>query len=421
MCNATALLASVLIGRSGDTSMLVGLFLVTLLGASSSLAISRWPRMDRRDFITGTLTTLCALRLSGVAWAQKQASSLGSVSEQVKALYRRSMVLDALGGPADPREDPIPLKAEVVKQCMDSGINAVNWTVGGPTFDATIRGIAFAQALEDSDPARWKIVRRYSDLAAAKKEGKIGLILGFQFPQPLEEDLPRLTTFHRLGVRIIQMTYNARGLFGDGCLEPGNAGLSKLGREAITRMNELRIAVDLSHCGKRTTAESIQASQKPVLITHSACNAVFAHPRHKDDEELRALANRGGVFGVYLMPYLTPSPKRPTKEDVIRNIEHALKVCGADHVGIGTDNGITPWDDSPEAEKKFQESIAERKRLGIGAPGEDRPLYVEGLNTPQRMLLIADELHRRGHSDEVIEKVLGRNFQRALGDIWGTA
>jgi membrane dipeptidase len=122
-----------------------------------------------------------------------------------------------------------------------------------------------------------------------------------------------------------------------------------------------------------------------------------------------------------LMPYLTPSPKRPNKQDVIRNIEHALQVCGADHVGIGSDNGMTAWDDSPEAEKKFQDSIAKRKRLGIGAPGEDRPLYVEGLNTPHRMLLIADELHRRRHSDDVIEKLLGRNFQRALGDIWGTA
>ena len=377
--------------------------------------------MDRRDFIRGTATSLFALRLSGIAWAQKQASPLDSVSDQVKALYRRSLVLDALCMPTGPSEDPLPLKEDLVKQCVESGINAVNWTVGRPTFDETILGIAFAQALEESDPAHWKIIRRYSDLAGAKRDARIGLILGFQYPQPVEEDLHRLTTFHRLGVRIIQMTYNTRGLFGDGCLEAGNAGLSKRGREAISRMNELIIAVDVSHCGKRTTAESIQASQKPVLITHSACNAIFAHPRHKDDEELRALANRGGVFGVFLNPYLTPSPKRPTKEDVIRNIEHALKVCGADHVGIGSDNRMTPWDDSPEAEKKFQALIEERKRLGIGAPGEDRPLYVQGLNTPHRMLLIADELHRRGHSDDVIEKVLGRNFQRALGDIWGTA
>jgi membrane dipeptidase len=387
----------------------------------SYLRAQGWLHMDRRDFIAGSFATVCALRVSGAAWAQKQAAPVESVSDPVKALYRRSLVLDALSGPANPDEDTLPLKAEVVKQCGDSGINAVNWTVGSATFDGTVRRIAFAHGLQDSDPARWKIVRRHSDLAAAKREGRIALILGFQFPQPVEEDLNRLTTFHRLGVRIIQMTYNTRGLFGDGCLEPGNAGLSKVGREAIARMNELGIAVDLSHCGKRTTAESIQTSAKPVLITHSACNAIFPHPRHKDDEELRSLASRGGVFGVYMMPYLTPSPKLPTKEDVIRNIEHALKVCGADHVGIGSDNGITAWDESPEEQKKFQALVAERKRLGIGAPGEDRPLYVQGLNTPHRMLLIAEELHRRGHSDDVIEKVLGRNFQRAFGDIWGGA
>jgi membrane dipeptidase len=373
--------------------------------------------MYRREFLTSSMFTMSMLRLAPGAFASKQTSPPRGIGE----LYKRSVVLDCLCSPANNEEDKLPLKPEILKQCLDSGINAVNWTVSGPTYETTVRGIAYAHGLVDGDPARWLIVRRHGDIEQAKRDAKIALILGFQHPQPVDENLKRLESFHQLGIRIIQLTYNNRGLLGDGCLEPGNAGLSKLGRDAIEQMNALGIAVDASHCGKKTTAEAIAASKKPVLITHSGCNVIHAHPRNKDDEDLRALAERGGVIGIYLMPYLAASPASPTKNTVLQHLEHALKVCGADHVGIGSDGAIAAFDDSPEQKKRFETDMASRKHLGIAAPEEDRFPYVPELNTPQRMLLIAEELHRRGYSDDVIEKVLGRNFQRAFGEIWGDA
>ena len=225
--------------------------------------------------------------------------------------------------------------------------------------------------------------------------------------------------FRQLGVRIMQLTYNNRSIFGDGCLEPGNAGLSKAGIAAVKKMNDLGIAVDLSHSGYRTTSEGIAESKKPVLISHSGCAAVYAHPRNKPDEILKALADRGGYFGVYLMPYVVASPTVPTREHVLDHVVHAINICGADHVGIGSDGSIQKTILTPEQKANFDQDIARRKKLGIGAPGEDRYPYVPDLNGPDHMEIIAFELTKRGQPTAVIEKVLGANFQRVIGEIWG--
>ena len=214
--------------------------------------------------------------------------------------------------------------------------------------------------------------------------------------------------FRNLGVRIMQITYNNRNSFGDGCLEAGNAGLSKAGIAAVKKMNEAGVAVDLSHSGYRTTSEAIAASPKPVLISHAGCAAVYAHPRNKPDEILKSLADRGGYFGVFLMPYLVASPTIPTRQHVLDHLVHAINVCGADHAGIGSDGSIERIELTLAAKADFDRDIARRKKLGIGAPGEDRYPYVPDLNGPDHMQVIAEELARRGQPSSVIEKVLVR-------------
>ena len=135
---------------------------------------------------------------------------------------------------------------------------------------------------------------------------------------------------------------------------------------------------------------------------------------------MKALADKGGYFGVYLMPYLVASPTVPTREHVINHVLGALNVCGADHVGIGSDGSIQAVSLTAEQKKAFDEDIARRKSLGIGAPGEDRYPYVPDLTGPDHMEMIAAELQKRGQPSSVIEKVLGANFQRIIGEIWGT-
>ncbi len=370
--------------------------------------------MNRREF------QVSMLQLAGTGlWVPKLLAAPGPQAPlDITDLYKRAIVIDSLCGPfVDSERLP---KAEELAEVRQSGITAVNFTISAPDFEGTVRNLALLEALVEKHPEAFTIIRLHSDIARAKSDDKIGVIPGFQYTAFFEEEAGRIETFRQLGVRIMQITYNNRNTFGDGCLEPGNAGLSRAGIAIVHKMNELEIAVDLSHSGYRTTAEAIGTSSKPVLISHSGCAAVYAHPRNKPDEILKSLADRGGYFGVYLMPYLVASPTVPTRQHVLDHLVHAINVCGADHVGIGSDGSIQKVVLTAAQKADFDADIARRKKLGIGAPGEDRYPYVPDLNGPDHMQIIAEELGRRGQPSSVIVKVLGANFQRVLGDIWGT-
>ena len=371
--------------------------------------------MNRREFHLFALKLSAAALFAPRVFARPPAGASADIGE----LYKKAVVIDSLCGiMVDPEK---PASPELLAAIRQSGVTAVNCTISERDFEGTVKSLGFVEALAENYPKTFSIIRKYSDIARAKQGGQVGIIPGFQYTDFLEQDPGRIAAFRNLGVRIMQITYNKRSIFGDGCLEPGNAGLSTAGLAAVKMMNELGVGVDLSHSGYRTTAEAIGASSKPALITHSGCAAVYPHPRNKPDEILKSLANRGGYFGVYLMPYLVASPTVPTREHVLDHLLHAINVCGADHVGIGSDNTIERVALTPAQKAAFDADIARRKQIGVGAPGEDRYPYVPDLNGPDHMEIIAAELARRGQLSSTIEKVLGANFQRTLGDIWGTA
>ncbi|MEO7755161.1 MAG: membrane dipeptidase, partial [Dokdonella sp.] len=305
-----------------------------------------------------------------------------------------------------------------------SGLSAVNVTVGGGAsyandYAEAVASIARWDREIAAHPDTLLKFSRASDLAEAKRSQRLAVIYGFQDATPLGEDIEKLDIFQGLGLRILQLTYNVRNLVGDGCMEPGNAGLSRLGSALVERMNARSMLVDLSHCGQRTTDEAIAASKSPVIVSHSGCATVYAHPRNKNDATLRKLADSGGVIGIYLMPYLRKSGQ-PTATDAIAHIEHALKVSGEDHVGIGTDGTTSGVQLTPEYQKAFADDIAERMKAGIAAPGENTGAYtfVSEFNTARRYETIASQLSARGHPDRVIEKVIGGNFLRVFNDTW---
>ena len=367
--------------------------------------------MNRRKFLLGS-TALAALSRFSLADGE-------AFPAELSATYTKALVIDSLCGPF--AGDNFPPSEAALREVRSSGFTAIHCTISDRTYEGTIDNLARLHAWIERYPDLFTFVRRHSDVAGAKREKKIGILPGFQHVGFLDDDPSRIEVFRDLGVRIMQLTYNLRSTFGDGCLEAGNAGLSKAGRDAIATMNKIGVGVDMSHSGYRTTSEAIDVSKKPVLVTHAGCAAVFAHPRNKPDDVLRALADRGGYFGVYLMPYLVASPTIPTREHLLNHLLHAIDVCGADHVGIGCDGSIEAVHLSAEQKKAFDEDIAQRKKLGIGAPGEDRYPYVPDLNGPQHMETIAWELEKRGQSSATIEKVLGANFHRVLGEIWGSA
>jgi membrane dipeptidase len=373
-------------------------------------------RISRRQFgaaFAGTAAALIPAREVD-AWHEQGDADLAEV-------YRKAIVIDALANPGSmnvPWPPRGPLSQKQRDAIAGSGITAINVTVSADTFEASTRNIALWTGEVDRYPTLLSIVRRHSDIARAKKENTLGLILGFQNTEMLERDLSRLEVFHRLGIRIIQLTYNDRNIIGDGCLEPGDAGLSAFGRQVVERMNALGIAVDLSHCGTQTTADGIATSIRPPLITHSGCREVYRHPRSKEDRELKAMAEKGGVIGIYFMPFIGQGAGAPTIDMLMRQINHAIKVCGVDHVGIGSDLSITPIEETPEYIAEHKAFVASRASRGISAPDESRPLFIPELNHPRRLEGVVRGLMKHGQSSSVIEKVIGGNFHRVLKEIW---
>jgi membrane dipeptidase len=341
--------------------------------------------------------------------------------------YRDAVVIDSLGGPGDSGDvdEFAPLSAAALKDVQASGLTAVNLTVSGVgsytrNYDETIKNIAFWNAQIAAHPTVFTQIRHAADVDDAKRSGRLGLIYGFQDATPLGEDTDRVDVFLNLGVRIFQLTYNRRNLIGDGCLESGNAGLSEFGRKLVARLNERKALVDLSHAGERTTLEAIDASKVPIAISHTGCAALNANPRNKTDNELKRLADKGGYVGIYLMPFLR-GKGQPMAVDLIAHIEHAIDICGEDHVGIGTDGTISPVAVTAEFKKNFAEQINDRRKRGISAPGEDPSVYtfLPDLNRADRFARIAELLSARKHSDARIAKILGGNFARLLHDVWG--
>jgi membrane dipeptidase len=371
--------------------------------------------ITRREFTRSLGGAAALVALSPVvSWAADEPK----VSAEAAKIYRDSFILDcnALAGIGGLLGQPS--LEEIAKLIRESGVTVLKSTLGGAigNFESAVADIASAQQLMEKRPDLFLNVRTPADLDRAKKEQKLGVIYSFESPNMLEDKVDRIELFRGLGVRVMQLTYNRRTPLGVGCLDGETDGLTDLGRKAIAKMNELGVALDLSHSNTKTTAEGIAASTKPPLITHAGCRAVYMHPRNKEDRELKALADKGGVVGIYMLPYITASPKQPMLDDYMQHLEHALKVCGEDHVGVGSDVPFFQVDDSDLAEMK--KATEKRKADGIAAPGEDRPTYIPDLNTPRKMERIADALLKRGQKSGVVEKIMGANFKRVFGEIW---
>ena len=303
------------------------------------------------------------------------------------------------------------------------GVDALNVTIGHfeADFSESCEQIAGWLARMRAPEAEWLPVRRAADLGAAKAAGKIGLIMGWQNMRPVADDLDRLHLFHRLGVRVMQPTYNYRNFMGDGNLEPEDAGLSILGRDAVRLLNELGIAIDISHVGDRTSRDILALSNQPVLATHVDARALTPLPRNKPDDILRAVADSGGVVGVSVygpMLWDGDRSRRPTIDDFLRHLEHIANLVGGDHIGFGTDIPV-----SNDLRRTAQ--IAANRRLWSGISdygdcfGHDIPArYPEDANNHGKLPNVTQALLDQGWKEGAIEAYLGGNFARAFAEIW---
>ncbi|MBI1199192.1 MAG: peptidase M19 [Phenylobacterium sp.] len=337
-------------------------------------------------------------------------------------------VINALGGLGDPNHPEASetvMTPRILADAHASGTTAVNCTVGyvfgpGEPFQQSVADVAKWQALVRANAADLMMVRTTADIARAKAEKKVGVILGFQNAAMMEGDASRADIFANLGVRVIQLTYNNANALGDGSMAPEGRGLTPFGHEVVERLNANRVMVDLSHSGTQICLDAARASKQPISINHTGCRALTDLPRNKTDEELRLVADKGGFVGIYFMPFLNLSG-HATPEDVVAHIEHAVNLCGEDHVGIGTDGGTTQIDDLDAYAAALRKEHEERVAAGIAAPGEraDTHPFVDDLRGPDQFRKLYRLLAARGHKPARIEKILGLNFMRYARDIWG--
>lgn len=381
--------------------------------------------VDRRDVLKAGGWAAVAASLGVTKFARAE-----TAKETIWPPFADTLAVDGAGGMAilwlDEKDD-VAIAADLA-HVRASGLNAIVVTVApsgrfwlsDAAFDATQQRLREWTAKIEAHPEILTLIRDSADLDRAHREKLAGVVFTFQGTEPLGEDADRISLFRELGVRVIQLTHNRRNLVGDGCMEPGNAGLSNYGYQVIERLNVEKIVVDLAHGSQRTTADAIRASKRPVLISHTGCRALSDLPRNTGDAELRAMADRGGVAGIIFWPYLR-TDTQPMAEDVVRHIEHAIKVCGEDHVGIGTDASVAPIERTPEFEKQNREWVAAATQDGIFEKGRPADLYtfIPDLNMANRYEVLASMLSARGHSDARIAKILGGNFARVMRDVWG--
>jgi membrane dipeptidase len=313
--------------------------------------------------------------------------------------------------------NPESFTAADLQPYKDSGINVFHIAVGlgGPeAYDRTLRLFASWNSFIANHDQHFMRIDSPADLNRVKTSGKVGIMIGLQnseqFRRPDDVDF-----FHGIGQRVSQLTYNARNLIGNGSTERRDEGISDFGVSIIERMNKIGMAIDVSHCGDRTTLDAFEISKKPVLITHSNCRALVpGHPRLKTDQAIKKVGQAGSVIGITGVRMFVKGDEPTTVEHVIDHFDHVVKLIGPEHVGVGSDMDLWGYDAMPpEANRQlraaYKGSYAFRDKLDI-----------DGLNHPKRMFDLTEGLIRRKYSDQSIQGILGGNFKRVLSIIWTT-
>lgn len=321
-------------------------------------------------------------------------------------MFSEATIIDGLGG------DLVPTSLSQ----KTGGITAFNATVASPhagfraTIDAFYTYMTLVEGLEGV--ARQVLVT--DDILRAKQEGGLGVIFGLQDGSGLEGNLPLLTILHRLGLRVMTLTYNERNALGDGCLEPHDIGITNFGMQVVRDMGRLGIVLDLSHSSEKTTFDAMKYASKPPVFSHSNPKALTPSPRCITDEQMRAVAELDGLVGisVYSPMTYTQTGIQPELADFLDRIDYTVNLIGIDHVGIGSDifegkAGIM-W--RATTKRRYPEMVGAFDRENI---------RVKGYEEHTELINVAYGLRARGYSLDDISKILGGNWLRIFRANWG--
>ena len=302
---------------------------------------------------------------------------------------------------------------EIFQQMHRGGLTAANCTCSvWEDCAGTLRNIARWNGWFRSHADQIVKARTVADIRQAKRDGRTAIILGFQNVSAFEDQLGYVEIFKDAGVGIVQMAYNTQNLVGCGCYESRDSGLSGFGHDMVAEMNRVGIMCDLSHVGTVTARDVILASNKPACFSHCLPAALKAHPRNRTDEELRLIAEHGGFVGVTMFsPFLAKGPDA-TVDDFVAAIGYVVNLIGEDCVGIGTDF-------TEGYGQEFFDWITHDKGYGRRLTDFGAVATPEGFRTIAEYPNLTAAMQRAAWSEARIRKVMGENWLRVLGEVWG--
>lgn len=295
---------------------------------------------------------------------------------------------------------------------VKSGYTGFNASIGSGNLKNVLQQLEEWKKRITDNQDKLILAKSAEDFINAKKEKKTAVFLGFQNTNMIGQSINNLDKLYEAGTRWLQLTYNQRNLIGDGCTERTNVGLSDFGVEALERMNELGIIIDLSHCGRQTTNEAIQFSKTGVSFNHSMCESLHKnHPRAKTDTQIKAMADKGGIIGIISLGYMIGPNlgKDTTLETYVDHIDYAVKVGGIDHVGLAADFAIQGLKATGATRENWYVPRLTRFKPSYKVQW---PPWIPELDTTDRYRYVARLLDKRGYTTTDIEKILGLNWLR---------
>ncbi len=308
---------------------------------------------------------------------------------------------------------------KIFRQMHEGGVSAVHATICyHENFRETVANIeAWNRRFE-----RWPELifhgRTADDVRRANAEGRTAVFFGFQNPSPIEDDIGLVEIVHTLGARFMQLSYNNQSLLATGCYESEDPGLTRMGRQVVKEMNRVGLVVDMSHSAERSTLEAIDASERPVAITHA--NPAFWHPalRNKSDDVLRALAQSGGMLGFSLYPHHLRGKSDCSLESFCEMVARAAEVMGIAHIGIGSDL----CQDQPDEVVQWMRNGRWTREVDYGegsAADAGFPAQPEWFRDNRDFGKIAAGLRAAGFGESETARIMGLNwldfFERSFG------
>lgn len=291
-----------------------------------------------------------------------------------------------------------------------NGFNYVSITVASDLQKTmeTIKNVTMIRAMVASRSKDLIFVKRVDDIKRAKKENKLAVGFHFQGTVPIGTNLSMIKFFYDRGIRHMLMAYNAKNMVGYGCHEEDDKGLSEFGRSLIKEMNKVGMVVDVAHTGYHTAMETIEASEAPVVVSHGNVAAVCNHQRCYKDDQIKAIAENGGVFGVTGFGLFLGNEKNMV-EQYVKNIDHIVQLVGPKHAGIGLDYVY-----DMDSFVRLAETNREKYPEDGGYYTTNRLNQLELNQIPQ----ITEALLKLGYSDENVSDILGENWLRIYSQVW---